>query len=121
MSVAGPTTDWDCRIKALAAFVVMTLGALAMLAVAVLTLFQAPRLYREQMAAPLGRWVLMIWGIRMVMHDFPSNPGEQRVYVSNHTSSIDMFILIALGLPQCAVLPVGVCCARSRLSASSVT
>jgi 1-acyl-sn-glycerol-3-phosphate acyltransferase len=80
--------------------VLMTACALAMLAVAVLTLFQCRRFYSERMATPCGRLVLRVWGIGMVVHqDAPFPPG-QVVYVSNHTSTIDVFALVALGLPN---------------------
>ena len=86
--------------RAIATFLLMCAGSLFMLAMALLTLFQAPRLYRERIGAPLGRMALAIWGVRYVVHGRPAPAGVQTVYVSNHTSTIDMFVLIALGLPN---------------------
>ncbi len=94
------TAPWSCRLKMAATFALMVVGSLAMLAVALVTAFQARRFYTEGMAAPLGRWMLRLWGIRVVVHDQPPDTGEQRVYISNHTSSLDVFVLIALGLPN---------------------
>ncbi len=89
-----------CRTKLALAFLLMCIGAIAVLLVALLTAFQARRFYAEQMAARLGRWTLRIWGVRLVVHDLPADSPQQRVYISNHTSTIDAFVLIALALPN---------------------
>jgi 1-acyl-sn-glycerol-3-phosphate acyltransferase len=86
--------------RALATFLLMCAGALVMLGCALATAFRAPRFYRERIAAPLGRMALAIWGVSYVVHGAPSPANVQTVYVSNHTSTIDMFVLIALGLPN---------------------
>lgn len=86
--------------RAAATFLLMTAGSLVMLACAVATAFSAARFYRERIGAPLGRMALGIWGVRYVVHGAPSPPEAQTVYVSNHTSTLDMFVLIALGLPN---------------------
>ncbi|MES2179654.1 MAG: lysophospholipid acyltransferase family protein [Gemmatimonadota bacterium] len=81
-------------------FVVMTLGALVMLLVAIPTLFMARRLYAEVIGKWLGKAVLRIWGIEYrVIASGPQVTG-QVVYISNHTSTLDVFVLIALGLPR---------------------
>ena len=97
---AGTTAAWSCRVKVVLSLLLMAAGSLAMLAVALVTAFQARRFYTEGMAGPLGRCLLGLWGIRMVVHDRPPATGEQRVYISNHTSTLDLFVLIALGLPN---------------------
>jgi 1-acyl-sn-glycerol-3-phosphate acyltransferase len=86
--------------RAVATFLLMTAGSLVMLASALLTAFSAPRFYRERIGAPLGRMALAIWGVRYVVHGTPAPAHVQTVYVSNHTSTLDMFVLIALGLPN---------------------
>ena len=83
-----------------ATLVLMSVGALLMLLVAITTLFRLRRLYSESIAAPLGGLVLRLWGIRIRMHRTSPFPDGQVVYVSNHTSTIDLFALIALGLPN---------------------
>jgi 1-acyl-sn-glycerol-3-phosphate acyltransferase len=102
--------------RAAATLLAMTAGSLAMFACALATGFGAPRLYRETIGAPLGRVILRIWGIAFVVHGTPAPAHVQTVYVSNHTSTIDMFVLIALGLPNTrfflsgylrAILPLG--------------
>lgn len=92
-------------LRMIVSVAIATAGALALLAIAVLTAFQARRFYREGVASRLGRAILAVWGIRLVRHgawpvDLPGQPVAQRVYVSNHTSTIDLFALLALGLPN---------------------
>ena len=87
-------------LRVAVSFIVMTLGALVMLCVALLTGFQCRRLYSERMAGPIGRMLLRIFGVRFVVHTAAPFPQHQAVYISNHTSTIDLFVLIALGLPN---------------------
>jgi 1-acyl-sn-glycerol-3-phosphate acyltransferase len=89
-----------CRTKLALSFLLMSIGSLAVLLVALLTAFQARRFYAEQMAARIGRWTLRIWGVRLVVHDAPPESLQQRVFISNHTSTIDVFALIGLALPS---------------------
>jgi 1-acyl-sn-glycerol-3-phosphate acyltransferase len=88
------------RLRFLAAFALLMVGALVMLAVAIPTLFLARRFYSEVLGAALGRAVLALWGIRFVAHHSEPLPTRQAVYVSNHASTLDVFILIGLALPR---------------------
>lgn len=74
--------------------------AVAMLAVAMLTLFRKRRFYTEKMARGLAEATLRFAGVKMVVHQERSFRREQTIYVANHTSSLDPFILLALGLPN---------------------
>ncbi|HVF39589.1 MAG TPA: lysophospholipid acyltransferase family protein [Gemmatimonadaceae bacterium] len=78
--------------------VIMTLGSMGMLVVAMVTLFLARRFYAEVIGKCLGIGILRIWGVRYRVHGSP--PPGQVVYISNHTSTIDIFLLIALALPR---------------------
>jgi 1-acyl-sn-glycerol-3-phosphate acyltransferase len=80
--------------------VLITLCALLMLAFAVVTLFQLRRRYSEWLLTPCARLLLRIWGLRMQVHRHAPYPSVQTVYVMNHTSTIDMFAIVALGLPN---------------------
>ncbi|UCG72355.1 MAG: 1-acyl-sn-glycerol-3-phosphate acyltransferase [Chromatiales bacterium] len=93
-------TRWSYRLKLALGFALLTVGSVVMLAVALVTAFQARRFYTERMASPMGRWILRRLGIRVVVHDQPPDTGEQRIYISNHTSTLDLFVLIGLGLPN---------------------
>jgi 1-acyl-sn-glycerol-3-phosphate acyltransferase len=78
----------------------MTVGALVMLIAAIVTAFQARRFYRESIGVLLGKFALRLWGIRMNLHGALPDGSRQVVYVSNHTSTIDMFVLLAMALPN---------------------
>ena len=73
--------------------------ALALLTIGFATAFQARRLYTA-VAARLARVILWVWGIRFIVHQDRPFPVTQTVYVSNHSSTIDIFVLVALGLPN---------------------
>jgi len=78
----------------------LTATSLLVLGVAVITLFRCRRFYSERIATPFGRLILRIWGIRMIVHQPMPFPARQVVFISNHTSTIDVFALVALGLPN---------------------
>jgi 1-acyl-sn-glycerol-3-phosphate acyltransferase len=75
------------------------IAAFALIPVAILTLFRARRLYAA-VATHTARLVLRWWGIRVVVHQDRPFPRTQTVYVSNHTSTLDLFVLVALALPN---------------------
>ena len=78
----------------------MSAGALVLSIVALLTAFRFSRFYRETVVAALGEWTLALWNVRFVVHQDRPFPETQTIYISNHTSTIDMFVLIALRLPN---------------------
>ena len=79
--------------------VLFSLGSLVMLLVACLTLFRARRFYAEVMARWLSLGALWLFGVRIEREPYEF-ADRQTVFISNHTSMIDMFIIIALGLPN---------------------
>ena len=83
-----------------AAFVVLTVGSVIMLIVAIPTLGLARRIYSEVVGRWIGIGVLRVAGIRYRVHGAAASPVVQTVYVSNHTSTLDVFLLIALALPR---------------------
>jgi len=106
------------RVRALAVCggLMMCAGAALMVPIGVLTLFRARRLYAA-CATALARSILRLYGIRMAVHGAPPWPSTQTIYVSNHTSTLDIFILVALGLPNARfflsgflrkILPLGI-------------
>jgi 1-acyl-sn-glycerol-3-phosphate acyltransferase len=83
----------------------MTLTAALLLPVGVVTLFRARRLY-SRAAGILCRTILRLYGVRLRVHGADDGktevfPRTQTVYISNHTSTLDLFILVALDLPNC--------------------
>lgn len=85
--------------RALCSGLFITAAALAMVPIALLTAFRARRLY-AWIAARVARGVLALWRIRLVLHGSLPSRSMQVVYVSNHSSTIDLFALVALGLPD---------------------
>lgn len=77
----------------------ISVGALALVPIAAITLFRMRRVYAA-VATRLARLVLRLWGIRMIVHQEAPFPRTQTVYISNHTSTLDLFMLVALGLPN---------------------
>jgi 1-acyl-sn-glycerol-3-phosphate acyltransferase len=91
---------WFVRLRIGASLVVLGGGALVMLAAAVPTLFLARRFYSEVIGRGIGAAILRIWGVRYRVHRSEPLPTGQAIYISNHTSTIDVFVLIALALPR---------------------
>ncbi|HJR57952.1 MAG TPA: lysophospholipid acyltransferase family protein [Vicinamibacterales bacterium] len=103
-------------LKAGASALLLTVGAAAMLPIGGVTFFRARRLY-SWMARRLSLGILALHGIRIHVHAPQPFPRSQTIYVSNHTSTLDLFVLVALGLPNCRfflsgflrkVVPLGV-------------
>jgi 1-acyl-sn-glycerol-3-phosphate acyltransferase len=95
--------DGPARVRAVALAILsgllMLAGALALVPIGIVTLFRARRLYAAA-AKLLSRAALWLHGIRVVLHG-QEFPRRQSIFVSNHTSTLDVFVLIALGLPNC--------------------
>jgi len=83
-----------------ASFAALTLGSVVILIAAIPTLGLARRFYSETIGRWIGWSVLRLSGIRYRVHGAPPAAGRQTVYISNHTSTLDVFILIALALPR---------------------
>ncbi len=96
---------------------VMGVAAAVTLLVAVLTLFRLRRFYIEVLGRSFARLLLRLCGVRLLVHRDQPWPTIQTIYVSNHTSALDVFVLIALGLPNTrfflsgylrAIVPLGI-------------
>ena len=88
-------------LKVLISTIVLTLWSLLMLAVAFITLFRARRLYNEYLAKWLAKFILWQWNIDVIVHHKGELPRGQVIYISNHSSTIDIFAVISLGLVRC--------------------
>ena len=87
-------------LRVSASFTALTIGSLVMLIVAIPTLGLARRFYSETIGRWIGWSVLRLSGIRYRVHGAPAASGRQTIYIANHTSTLDVFILIALALPR---------------------
>jgi 1-acyl-sn-glycerol-3-phosphate acyltransferase len=85
---------------ATASGLLMSIMAGLMLPLGAITLFRARRLY-ARIATMLARAILTLYGVRIRVHNDRGFPQAQTVYISNHSSSLDLFILVAIGLPNC--------------------
>ena len=79
---------------------VLVFWSLLMALIALLTLFRARRLYNEYLAKWLAQFLLWQWRINVIVHDKKEQTG-QVIYISNHSSTIDIFVLLSLGLIRC--------------------
>lgn len=77
----------------------VTLAAALVLPLAAITLFRARRLYAAYTTA-LAQGLLRLWGVQLELHGALPSGERQVVYISNHSSTIDLFVLVALGLPD---------------------
>ena len=103
-------------VKRALSALLLTLTAAAMLPIGAVTLFRARRLY-SRIARVLCLAILGIHGVQIRLYADRPFPPSQAVYISNHTSTLDMFVLVALGFPNCRfflsgflrkILPLGV-------------
>src|SRR5207244_2531814 len=93
------SSRWRARFLLAAASLLLTFTALAMFLVALCTAFRMRRFYSEVLGRWLGRTVLALCGTRLEVHQTQPLPETQTIYIANHTSTLDVFILLALGLP----------------------
>jgi putative phosphoserine phosphatase/1-acylglycerol-3-phosphate O-acyltransferase len=85
--------------RAVLTVVIMTIVSLLLIPVALVAFFRARRV-SAWVATRVARLLLRLWGIRVVLHQDQPFPTRQTVFVSNHTSTLDLFVLVALGLPN---------------------
>jgi 1-acyl-sn-glycerol-3-phosphate acyltransferase len=78
----------------------MLAGSLFLLVVATLTLFLARRFYSEVIVRGLGRTVLRFWSINYTTYYSEPLADRQTIYIANHTSTLDVMLLMALALPR---------------------
>jgi len=91
---------WRTYFLLIAGSLLLTLGAVVMLMVALCTGFQMRRLYSEVLGRGLGKAVLRLCGIRVERHGAEPDGTQQSIFIANHTSTLDVFILLSLGLPR---------------------
>ncbi len=87
-------------LKVALSFLVMTVFALLMLALAIVTLFLLRRRWSAWLLCLCGRSLLRVWGVRLQVHQDHAYLGRQTVFVVNHSSSLDVFAIIAAQLPD---------------------
>src|SRR5439155_24722236 len=86
-------------VLSVASLLTISVAPLALIPVAIVTLFRARRLYAA-VASHTARLVLRWVGVRVVVHQERAFPRTQTVYVSNHKSTLDLFVRVALAFPN---------------------
>ena len=91
-----------CKIAAatLLAAAVFLATSLLLVVIGLLTLFRTRRLYAEVITRRASQICLALYGVRVAEIDRPLFDNKQTVFISNHTSLLDMFVIMALGLPN---------------------
>jgi 1-acyl-sn-glycerol-3-phosphate acyltransferase len=88
------------RVLGTLAAALVTATAMILIPIGVVTGFRARRLY-SRIARHTARAILALYGIRLiVVHEAPF-PRAQTIFISNHSSTLDLFVLVAMGLPDC--------------------
>lgn len=83
-----------------AAAVLFVGTAAVMSIVSFFTLFRARRFCSEVLGSWLGRTMLRVSGIRIEIHGEVRDLETQKVFVTNHTSTLDVFVLLSLAMPR---------------------
>ena len=68
--------------------------------VAIVSLFRARRWIREVLIRSMARMGLTLYGVKIREHHRERIPNRQCVLIANHTSSLDVAVIVALGLPN---------------------
>jgi 1-acyl-sn-glycerol-3-phosphate acyltransferase len=88
------------RLLGTVAGLIITATAILLIPLGLVTAFQARRLY-SAVARRAAQAVLILYGVRVRVMKTAPFPRTQTIYISNHTSTLDLFVLVALGLPNC--------------------
>ncbi len=95
-----PKQRWRPYFLLIASSVLLTFWAAVMFLVALFTGFQLRRFYTEVLGRSLGKAVLTLCRVRIERHGPDPVADSQTIFIANHTSTLDVFILLALGLPR---------------------
>jgi 1-acyl-sn-glycerol-3-phosphate acyltransferase len=87
-------------LRATATGMIISIAAGVLLPIGVLTMFRARRWYAAIVRRG-ARVALAVYGIRVRLHHAERLRASQTIYISNHTSTLDLFVLVAIGLPNC--------------------
>lgn len=77
----------------------LTLGMLLVVVASVLTLGQAKSWITYHAGRAIGYTVLWFAGVKLKIERVGEASKQPAIYISNHSSTLDIFIIVALGLP----------------------
>ncbi len=78
----------------------LTLGMFAVFVASALTLGLAKNWIITNLGRVIGHTVLWFAGVKLKIESIGAPAGQPAVYISNHSSTLDIFIIVALGLPR---------------------
>ncbi len=87
-------------IKLSAALIIMSIVDFIAFIVCIVTFFKGRNICRQYIVRPFSNFILSLFGISYRVHKTDTWSPGQKIYISNHTSTIDVFILCGLGLPN---------------------
>jgi 1-acyl-sn-glycerol-3-phosphate acyltransferase len=86
--------------RAVVVIILMSTASLLLIPIGIVTLFRARPLY-SAVARLVSIGILRVYGVRVRVVETHPFPRFQAIYISNHSSTLDLFVLVALGLPNC--------------------
>ena len=92
---------------AVATVVTLTLGMLLVVIASALTLGQAKSWITYHAGRAIGYTVLWFAGVKLKLEQIGARVQQPAVYISNHSSTLDIFIIVALGLWAVGPMPDG--------------
>ena len=87
-------------IIAVLALTTLIVGTIAVIITSVLTFGRAKNFIVEKYGGMMGRIILMIAGVKLKQEHVGESTNQPAVYIANHSSTLDMFVVMALGLPR---------------------
>lgn len=87
-------------VIAILAIVTLILVMIAVFVTSVVTLGKAKNFIVKKYGGLMGRTILRLAGVRLKVEYAGGEVDQPAVYIANHSSTLDMFVLVALGLPR---------------------
>lgn len=81
-----------------ATLLTLTIGMVLLTVMSILTLGQAKNFIIHTFSRGIGHLVLFFAGVKVIFDGAPIN--RPAIYISNHSSTLDMFLILVLGLPK---------------------
>lgn len=80
--------------------ITLTVGMILLTLLSILTLGQAQNFTINIFSRSLGRLVLFFAGVKVKFDRIGKPVNRPAIYISNHSSTLDIFLIIAMGLPK---------------------
>jgi 1-acyl-sn-glycerol-3-phosphate acyltransferase len=84
----------------MATLLTLTIGMILLTLLSILTLGQAQNFIIQLFSKPIGRLVLFFAGVKVNFERLGAPVNRPAIYISNHSSTLDIFLIIAMGLPK---------------------